>query len=129
MNNNTQIRKVTDALRACFADHEIPEDFAFEGQSFILRCEAWALHSLEQLEDELEATGVGEKEDESNRSAEEQVAKQKTNEESFMEEMIELSELLQEIGMERFRKLVLADPEVRDAAMTLQRGMEELALP
>ena len=53
--NSSQIREVTDVLRACFEHTEIPEDFLFAGQTFIQRCEGWACHALEQLEDEVES--------------------------------------------------------------------------
>jgi hypothetical protein len=48
-------KQVTLALQGCFADDEIPDEFEFNGQNFIERCEGWALHALEQLEDELQA--------------------------------------------------------------------------
>ena len=52
-----KVNQVTFALRAMFAENEIPEDFHFVGQTFIQRCESWALHAVEQLEDELKAEG------------------------------------------------------------------------
>ena len=51
--DNTKLREVTNALRAFFSD--VPETFSHNGQTFDERCEAWARHAVEQLEEELEA--------------------------------------------------------------------------
>jgi len=50
-----RLNQVTASLRALFADDEIPDDFRCHGQTFIERCEGWALHAVEQLEGEIEA--------------------------------------------------------------------------
>jgi hypothetical protein len=42
------------ALRGLFDDDEILEAFTHEGQTFEERCEAWLLHAVEQLEEEIE---------------------------------------------------------------------------
>jgi rubrerythrin len=49
--DNTKLREVTTALRAIFSD--VPETFSHNGQTFEERCEAWARHAIEQLEEEL----------------------------------------------------------------------------
>lgn len=48
-----QLQAVVEALRSCF---DPPEGFRFQGQTFSERCEAWAQHALDQLEEELEHT-------------------------------------------------------------------------
>ena len=49
-----KLHKATAAVRSLFADEEIPEDFTYEGQTFEERCEAWVLHALDELKDELD---------------------------------------------------------------------------
>jgi hypothetical protein len=53
-----EVWQVTDALLKSFDKKEIPEKFRCEGQTFVERCAAWAMHALEQLEDEIEAFKV-----------------------------------------------------------------------
>ena len=36
-------------------DGDVPKGFSFNGQTFAERCEAWVLHAVEQLEDEIKA--------------------------------------------------------------------------
>jgi len=40
------------SLRSLFPD--VPTDFEWDGQTFEERCEAWILHAIEELENELE---------------------------------------------------------------------------
>ena len=53
--DKTKLRAVTEALRSFF---DVPETFRFQGQTFEERCEAWARHALDQLEEELESAEV-----------------------------------------------------------------------
>ena len=39
-------------LKSLFPD--VPADFEWDGQTFEERCEAWVLHAIEELENELE---------------------------------------------------------------------------
>lgn len=48
---NMKLDQLTKALRSLFGD--VPETFSFHGQSFDERCEAWAQHAVDQLEEEL----------------------------------------------------------------------------
>ena len=48
------LAKATAAIRSLFSDEAIPEDFNYEGQTFEERCEAWVLHAVEQLDEEIE---------------------------------------------------------------------------
>lgn len=56
---NNEITTIAKALHAAFDGSEIPKNFSFNGQTFFERCEAWAMHALEQLEDEIDAQGDG----------------------------------------------------------------------
>ena len=47
------VQKATVAVRGLFSDEEIPEDFTYQGQTFEERCEAWVLHAVGQLQDEI----------------------------------------------------------------------------
>ena len=40
------------SLKRLFPD--VPADFEWDGQTFEERCEAWVLHAIEELENELE---------------------------------------------------------------------------
>ena len=51
--DNTKLREVTKALRDFFGD--VPDTFSHNGQSFDERCETWARHAVDQLEEELES--------------------------------------------------------------------------
>ena len=46
--------KVVSEFRNLFADPEVPDEFSYEGQTFIHRCEGWLLHTIEQLEAEIQ---------------------------------------------------------------------------
>jgi hypothetical protein len=51
--DSTKVQAATVAVRSLF-DGEIPEDFEYEGQTFEQRCEAWVLHAVDELSEELE---------------------------------------------------------------------------
>lgn len=48
------------ALRDLFGEDEIPAAFTHHGQTFGERSEAWLLHAVEQLEQEIEEFEAGE---------------------------------------------------------------------
>jgi hypothetical protein len=49
-------KKVVTDCGACLKNlsPDVPADFEWDGQTFDERCEAWVLHAVEELEDELE---------------------------------------------------------------------------
>ena len=48
-----KVHQLISDLRSLFDDSEVPDEFSYEGQTFVERCEGWLLHAIEQLKDEL----------------------------------------------------------------------------
>jgi hypothetical protein len=51
---DARVRQAVATFRNLWNDDQIPVSFEVEGQDFDERCEAWVLHAIEQIEDEIE---------------------------------------------------------------------------
>ena len=49
-----KVHQLISDLHSLFGDSEFPDEFSYEGQTFIHRCEGWLLHTIEQLEAEIQ---------------------------------------------------------------------------